>query len=164
MLWSVVSDLGLQCLPNWLDVLSTSLRKKFFAWLFILNENLISDWQCLISGTVCSFGAFFSNIYCKINLMAKIGSDLCNIYSKLDFWKNFIRNIFFLFFAFFMDFKVLMFHNNIMKTSVILNKGNLLKICFIYLPHQFLHKCVIFLKPVNRIKLFVYTVTTHGFS
>ena len=34
------------------------------------------------------------------------------------------------FLLFFMDFKLFMLHNNIMKNSEILNRGNLLKTCF----------------------------------
>ena len=40
------------------------------------------------------FCTLFSNIYCKINQKL---SDLCNFYSKLDFWKIFIRNYFLIF-------------------------------------------------------------------
>ena len=42
---SAASDLGLHCLPMpflWdATVLSTSLGKTFFAWHFILNENIL---------------------------------------------------------------------------------------------------------------------------
>ena len=67
--------------------------------------------------------ALFSNIYREINCLAKNGSDLCNFYtrscSKLDFWKCFIKTFCLLFFT---DFKSLMFHNNIVKISEILNE------------------------------------------
>ena len=44
------------------------------------------------------FFALFSNIYCKIDFMAKNRSDLCNFSSKLDFWrKKNIKNYFFAF-------------------------------------------------------------------
>ena len=59
--------------------------------------------------------------------MTKNGFDPCNFYSKLDFGIFFIRKHFFL--LFFMDFKLLTFHNNIVEISEILNKGNLLKPC-----------------------------------
>ena len=42
---NAASDLGLHCLQRptvpILTVLSTSLGKKFFAWRFILNENIL---------------------------------------------------------------------------------------------------------------------------
>ena len=56
--------------------------------------------------------------------MAKYGSDLCNFYSKLDFWEFFIRKNFLLFFI---EFKLLVYHNNILKITEILNNGSLLK-------------------------------------
>ena len=61
---------------------------------------------------------FFSNIYHIIDFRTKNGSDLCNFYSKLDFFKFFIRNIF----CFCSVFELLMFHNNTVKISEILNK------------------------------------------
>ena len=67
----------------------------------------------------------FVNIYCKTNFMAKNVSDLCNFYSKLDFRKTLIKNIF----AFLYGFKLLMILKNIVKILEILNKWNLVKIC-----------------------------------
>ena len=66
---------------------------------------------------------FFSNIYCKINFMAKDWSDLCNFFSKL------YCSLFFTIYSklFFNDFKLLIFHNNIVKILEIMNKWNLLK-------------------------------------
>ena len=51
--------------------------------------------------------------------MDKNGSDLCNFYSKIDFWKLFylfvLLNVFF------------MFHNNTVKISESVNKWNFKK-------------------------------------
>ena len=52
-------------------------------------------------------------------------SDLCHFYSKLEFWKTFNKYILICF----TDFRLLMFQNNIVKISEILNKKNLLKTC-----------------------------------
>ena len=53
--------------------------------------------------------------------------DLCNFIVKWNLEKQIIGKP--SFFLFFIDFKLLMFHNNIMKHSEILNDGNLLKTC-----------------------------------
>ena len=75
----------------------------------------------------------FTNIYPKIELTAKIWSDLCNFYSKVVVWIFCLKNIFlskiYFFLLFFNSFELLMFHNNIVKISEKLNKRNLLKIC-----------------------------------
>ena len=79
--------------------------------------------------------------------MAKNGSDICNFCSKLDFGKSGRKH----FLLFFMDFKLLMFHNNIVKVSEILNKENLLKTClkFTY-PIDFCIFCSHFYKGKKR--------------
>ena len=59
--------------------------------------------------------------------MAKIGSDLCNFYSKLDFLDFFFIKKYLL--LFFTDFKLLMFHNNTWKISEIFKEWYLLKTC-----------------------------------
>ena len=53
-------------------------------------------WKISLSETICHFCscALFSNIYCKINFVAKNGSDLCNFCIKLDFWNLFIKKYF----------------------------------------------------------------------
>ena len=63
--------------------------------------------------------------------MAKNGSDLHNFYSKQNFWNLLVKNIFFLFLT---DYKLLMFHNNNVKISGILNNWNLLKTRIHQLP------------------------------
>ena len=92
---------------------------KLLNWFVIKN---------ILSETICCFcsSAWFPNIYCKF-FMAKNGSDLCNFCSELDFWKFFIKKKYFLFFFF--NFKLLMFHHNIVKISEGLNKRSLLKVC-----------------------------------
>ena len=63
----------------------------------------------------------------KIKFIAQNWSDLYSFYSKASFFFNFcLRKYFLLFFA---EFKLLLFHNNIVKISEKLNKQNLLKIC-----------------------------------
>ena len=93
-------------------VLSTSLQDRFFTWCFILNGN-IDFWLTvsyqkpfIVSVHVLCFQIFTA----KLILWPKNGSDLGNFYSKLEFWKIFIKKIFF---AFFLDhdFKLFMFHN-----------------------------------------------------
>ena len=51
----------------------------------------------------------------------------CNFYSKLELF--FEKKSRFFFLPLFTDFKLLMFHNNILKISEILNKWNWLKTC-----------------------------------
>ena len=81
--------------------------------------------------------AFVFSVLCfqiftvKLTFRPKNGSDLCSIYSKLDFWKIFIRNYFFILLT---DFKSLLLHNNIVNTSEILNQVELLENL-----HYFLH-------------------------
>ena len=81
---------------------------------------------------------------------------------------------FFFFLLLFTNFKLLMFHNNIVNISEIINKGNLLKTCLkssyhtnfcIFCSHfSYRKKYSFFFKPVNRMKLFKYTATTNGFT
>ena len=71
-------------------VLLTSLGKTFFAWRFILNENILF-WMTIFyqKPFVISVCVLFSNIHPKIKFMANNWSDLCNFYSKvifLNFW------------------------------------------------------------------------------
>ena len=147
-------------------VLLTSHGKTFFTWHFVLNGTLISDWQYLIRNhLLCLFLCFFPNINCRINFMAKNGSDQCNFYSKLDFWNFFIKTYFLLFFT---DFKLVMFHNEYCE-----NFRNFVHVELVknlhpkYLLYRFLHilewyllwenmKMFDFLKPMTRIKLFVH--------
>ena len=93
----------------------------YFKWkYFVLIDHILSETICLFC-----FCALFSNIYPKIKFMAKNWSDLCNFYSKVSFWNSCLRKYFALFFV---EFKLLIFHNNTVKISEKLNKENLLKI------------------------------------
>ena len=73
-------------------VFLTSLRNKFFAWHFTLNENILF---CFIISYQISFVFsvsvlfFFSNMYPKIE-MAKSWSDLSSFYSKAIFFFSFL--------------------------------------------------------------------------
>ena len=109
-----------------ITVLSTSLGKTFFAWSFILNENILF-WLSISCQKPCllCFCVLFSNIYTKIKVKAKSWSDLCNFYRKVIFWNFCLRKYFLLFFA---EFELLTFYNNIVKISEKLNKWNVLKI------------------------------------
>ena len=102
----------------WKGVFYLAFYSKWKNWF--VNGNILSE-------TISHFCycALFSNIYNKINLMAKNGSDLCNFYSKLDFFEFFTKKYFLHFFT---DFKLFMlnFHNNTVNISEIL-KWNLLK-------------------------------------
>ena len=61
----------------------------------------------------------------KLILWPNNWADMCNFFnSKLDFLGKTIRNYILLFFT---DIKLLIFHNNIVKFSEILNKWNLIK-------------------------------------
>ena len=97
--------------------LAFSLKWKYFALIdHILSETICLFWFCVL----------FSNMYPKIKFFAKNWSDLCNFYSKRIFLNFCLRKYFLLFFA---EFKLLTFHNNIVKISEKMNKQNLLKIC-----------------------------------
>ena len=73
------------------------LKEVFRLAFYSKWKTWISDF--ILSGTIClyCFSALFSNIYGKINFMAKNWSDPCSFYCKLDFWKFFIRKHFFAF-------------------------------------------------------------------
>ena len=125
-------------------VLSTSLGKTFFAWRFILNENILF-WLTISNQKpfVFSVSVVCSQIFTvKLNLRPKNWSDPCNFYSKVIFWSFCLRKYFLLFFA---EFKLLMFHNNIVKISEKMNKRNLLKICLqVTYPTDFCKICIHF--------------------
>ena len=101
---------------SWKDVFCLAFYFKYF----VLVDHILSETICLLC-----FCVMFSNIYTKINVMAKSWSDLCNFYSKVIFWNFCLRKYFLLFFA---EFELLMFYNNIVKISEKSNKWNLLKI------------------------------------
>ena len=88
-------------------------KLKHWFWLTISDKNHLSFWTC------ACFQIFTAKLF-----MIKNKSDLCNFYSKLDFCKTLLKNIFFLFLT---DFILSMVHNNIVKISETLNKCNLLK-------------------------------------
>ena len=97
-------------------------------------------------------------------------------YSKVFFggffWNFCLRKFLLLFFA---EFKLLMFHNNIVKISEKLNKRNLVKICLkVTYPTDSciscLHfycgrklKCLMFQKSMTRIKAFLHSMA-NGFA
>ena len=62
---------------NAVTVLSTSSGKTFFAWRFILNENVFVLIDKILSGTIRMFYFYFctlfSNSCCEINLRLKMG-------------------------------------------------------------------------------------------
>ena len=99
---------------SWKDVFCLAF---YFKWkLFVLTDHILSETICL-----SYFSILFSNIYTKSKFTAKCWSDLCNFYSKVIFWNFCLRKYFLLSFA---EFKLLMFHNNIVKISEKLNKWN----------------------------------------
>ena len=122
-------------------VLSTSVGKTlFFIRRFIPNkkqwfmiDNIIRTRNHL-SFLFLNFVFKYIVFTAKLIFMAKSGSDLWNFYNKLEFWIYyfFYLNYFLLFFT---NFKWLMFHNNTVQLSEILNKWNLLKTC-IKTTHQ----------------------------
>ena len=96
----------------------------YFKWkCFVLIDHILSETICLFC-----FCVLFSNIYPKIRLTTKNWSGLCNFYITVIFWNFFLRRCFLLFFA---EYEILIFYNNIVKTSEKLNKLNLLKICLL---------------------------------
>ena len=90
----------------------------------------------ILSGTIylfcfCTLFSNTVNFNFTVKFTAQNGSDLCNFNSKLDFFYFFLLTfIFSFFFLFFTDFKLMMFLDNFVKISGILNKCNLLK-CYI---------------------------------
>ena len=108
-------------------ILSTSLGKTFFAWRFILNKNILF-WLTISyqKPFVFSVSMFCFQIFTlKLNLRSKVGLTYAFSIVKWFFFNFCLRQYFLLFFA---EFELLMFHNNIVKISENLNKGNLLKI------------------------------------
>ena len=135
-------------------VLSTSVGKTFFAWrylkwkYFVLIDNILSETICLFC-----FCVLFSNMYPKIKFIAKNWSDLCNFYSKVIFWDFCLSKHFLLFFA---EFKLLMFHNNIVKISEKIEQVKLVENLHpSYLPYKFLHNFHSFLL-WEKVKILVF--------
>ena len=101
----------------------------------------------ILSETIClfHFNVLFSNIYPKIKFAAKNRSDLCIFYSKVIFWIFWIFRLRKYFLLSYVEFKLLMFHNNIVKILEILNKRNLLKTCLqVIYPIGFCIICIHF--------------------
>ena len=125
-------------------VLSTSLRKMFFAWRFILNDNIL--FRLTISYQrpfVLSVPVFCSQIFTlKLNLRPKIGLTYAISIVKWVFFNFCLRKYFLLLFV---KLELLMFLNNIVKISEKLNKRNLLKICLqVTYPTDFCIICIEF--------------------
>ena len=82
-------------------------------------EKLIDN---ILSETICRFYLciLFSNIYLKINVMAKNVSDLCSFYSKQDLFLLYFYSIIFLLFLLILN--LLIYPDNIVKISEIIKK------------------------------------------
>ena len=75
--------------------------------------------------------------------MAVNWSDLCNFYSKVIFWNFCLRKYFLLFFV---EFELLMFHNNTVKISEKIEQEELVEnLPPSFLPNRFLHNLHSFL-------------------
>ena len=137
-------------------VLSTSHGKTFFAWRFILNENILF-WLTISNQNpfVFSVSVLFSNIYIKIKLTAKYWSNLCNFYSKVIFW-NFSEKIFFTFICWIWIFDVpQQYCENFRKKEQVELVENLGPN---YLPYRFLYVLVSFLL-WEKVKIFDFLKT-----
>ena len=106
-LWTSANDILIVT-----TVLSIFFGKIVFSWRFILNENVLFWLSIILSGTICLFYfcALFQIFTVKLILRRNMGLTLCNFYSQLDFFL--INKDYFV--LFFTDFKLLMFHNNIL--------------------------------------------------
>ena len=125
-------------------VLSTFLRKTFFAWRFILNENIL--FRLTISYKkpfAFSVSVFCSQIFkVKFNSQPEISLTYAISIVKRSFGVYVLVNIFLLFLA---EFELLIFHNNIVKISEKFNKRNLSKICLqVTYPTDFCIFCIHF--------------------
>ena len=114
---------------NWSGstVLSTSLRKIFFAWHSILNKKSLF-WSTISYQKPFVFFCFcvlFSNIDTKIEVTAKSWFVLCN--SKVIFWSFCLRKYFFFYFSL-LNLNYWCFTTILWKFQKILNKWNFLKI------------------------------------
>ena len=82
-------------------------------------------------------------MYPKIKFIAKNWSHLRNFFSKVIFWDFCLRKYFLLFLV---EFKSLMFHNNIVKISEKIQQAELVEnLPPSYLPYKFLHNLHSFL-------------------
>ena len=99
------------------------IRRIHLTWKIDLWLTMSYQKSFLVSVPVLCFQIFTV----KLILWPNMGLDLCNFYSNwiLEFF--FIKNYFLIFF--FTDFKLLIFHKNIVKMTEILKTWNLLKTC-----------------------------------
>ena len=90
-------------------------------------------------------------MYPKIKFITKKWSDLCNFYSKVIFLNFCVRKYILLFFA---EFKLLIFHNNIVKISEKTEQAELVEnLPPSYLPYKFLDNFHSFLL-WEKVKIF----------
>ena len=130
-----------------------SERRFFFAWRFILNENILF-WLTISyqKPFVFSVSVFCSQICTlKLNLSPKIGLTYAISIVKWFFCNFCLSNLFLLFFA---EFELLMFHNNIVKISEKIEQLKLVEnLPPSYLPYKFLHNFHSFLL-WEKVKIF----------
>ena len=156
-------------------VLSTSLGKTLFAWRYILNENVLfwlttSYEKKKINKItfVFSVSVFCAPIFnLKFNLRPKIKStvknwsDLCNFYNKIIF----LDFVDFLSEKTFFHFSLLNLNNRCFTTILWKIQKNWTSGTWNIHFYSRLEKWkYFFLKPVNRMKLWVYIVTTNDFK
>ena len=109
--------------PKSTTVLSTSHGKTFFAWRFIINDNILfwltMSYQKLL---VFSVSVFCSQTFTlKLNLRSKIGLTYAISIVKWFFFGLFVLRKYFLLLFIGIELLLLMLHNNIVKNSEKLN-------------------------------------------
>ena len=138
-------------------VLSTSFGKTFYAWCFILNENIFFWLTVSYQKTICHFPflCFVLKYLTLIKLMAKNWSGLC----KWFFWKVWLWNIY-IFLFFFAEFELLTFHNNTVKISEKLSNWEIVEhLPPSYLPYRFLHNLHSFLL-LEKTNIYIWFLLT----
>ena len=122
-------------------ILSTSLGKRFFACRFIFSENILF-WLTISYQKPFSVSVFWSQICTlKLNLRPKIGPTYA--ISVVRWFLEFLIKNFFL--SFIPEFKLSVFHNNIVYISEKSNMQDLLKISFqVTYPKYFCIVCLHF--------------------
>ena len=133
---------------------SISFGKTFFAWRFILDDNLL--FWLIISyqkSFVISVSLFCSQILTlKFNLWPKVGLNYATSIVKWFFFNFLSKKIIYL--LFFAEFELLMFHNNIVKISEKIKQVKLVEnLPPSYLPYRFLHDLASFLL-WEKVKIF----------
>ena len=133
-------------------VLLTSLGKTFFAWRFIINENILF-WLTISyqKPFVFSVSVFcYRKFTTKLNLRPNIGLTYAISTVKCCFFLILYKKIFFTFLCWIW---ILMFHNIIVKISEKLNQRNLLKNCLqVTYPTDFCTICIFLLW--RKVKIF----------